>query len=238
MPKQEETPVGADLIQNSVVTPEDSPESLMQYEENPVVHPQNVDSSTMLEQKSEAAAPTIDQRATTTNLESLPEEEIIGLNKEEELVAPTDNDVVELEKLTVKKGQVTEKIVGLGLKSSYAYAPEQVKDKEKMGWNRLKFWQKNRHSAEDKLRLGHDYVEKDMREKGIPDTIDRSLSIREATVFVNEETDTVTVSFKGTNFMNVQDVAADVALYDNKVLKLGVGALSPKSRTVLPRLRQ
>ena len=67
-----------------------------------------------------------------------------------------------------------------------------------------------------------------MREKGIPDTIDRSLSIREATVFVNEETDTVTVSFKGTNFMNVQDVAADVALYDNKALKLGVGALSPK----------
>ena len=57
----------------------------MQYEENPVVHPQNVDSSTMLEQKPEAAAPTIDQRATTTNLESLPEEEMIGLNKEEEL---------------------------------------------------------------------------------------------------------------------------------------------------------
>ena len=73
--------------------------------------------------------------------------------------------------------------------------------------------------------MAHDYVEKDMREKGIPDTIDRSLSIREATVFVNEETDTVTVSFKGTNFMNVQDVAADVALYDNKALKLGVGAL-------------
>ena len=47
-------------------------------------------------------------------------------------MCPTDNDVVELEKLTVTKGQVTEKIVGLGLKSSYAYAPEQVKDK-KMG---------------------------------------------------------------------------------------------------------
>ena len=85
---------------------------------------------------------------------------MIALNKEEELVAPTDNDVVELEKLTVKKGQVTEEIVDLGRKSSYAYAPEMVRDKEKMGWNKWKFWQKDRHSDEDKLRYGHDYVEK------------------------------------------------------------------------------
>ena len=54
----------------------------------------------------------------------------------------------------MKKDKLPRKLLDLGLKSSYAYAPEQVKDKDKMGWNKLKFWQKNRHSAEDKLRLG------------------------------------------------------------------------------------
>ena len=48
--KQEETPVGPELIQKSMSEPEASPESLGRYQKNPVVTLQKVDSSAMLEQ--------------------------------------------------------------------------------------------------------------------------------------------------------------------------------------------
>ena len=59
-----------------------------------------------------------------------------------------------------------------------------------------------------------DYVEGNGKERHAG-KIDRRLSSREATVFVNEETNTVTVSFKGTG-LSGEDLAADVALFDNK----------------------
>ena len=203
-----------------------SPESVNRYVSNSRISAQRVDSSDILAQKVGAAASSIDQRATAAKVKSLPGNEIIKLNKESQLVDPTDDDVVELERLSVRKGKVTGEIVSLGLKSSYAYAPEKVKDKEKQGWkNKAQFWKKGSLSHEDKLRHGHNYVEDDMKKKGMTDRIDRSLSSREATVFVNDKTNTVTVSFKGTNPTSVQDIAADVALYDNKWVKMGAMAV-------------
>ena len=42
---------------------------------------------------------------------------------------------------------------------------------------------------------------------------------------MNEETNTVTVSFKGTNPSSGEDLAADVALFDNKAVKAAFNAL-------------
>lgn len=157
-------------------------------------------------------------------LKALPGSKVIDINKSEGLVGENDDDVVELENLAATKGKVTQEIVDYGLKASYAYSSESVKDKNKKGiMGKLKFWKKDRLSNKEKLRHAHDYVDGHAKKRGFSDRVDRELSNREALVLVDDKKNTVTISFKGTNFASYQDVAADYALFANAGLKKTLG---------------
>ena len=150
--------------------------------------------------------------AAKENVDTLPD-------TEEQLV---DSAGVE-DALVVKKGHVSTRMEKLGKMSSYTYANEQVEDKEE-AW--YLFWEKDKLTEQDKVIHGVNYIEKQMKTSdGVfseTEYVDRELSNREATVFVNKELNEVIVAFKGTNFASGQDLAADYALFDNMAIKKAV----------------
>eukprot|EP00942_MAST-04A_sp_MAST-4A-sp1_P006704 g6704.t1 len=130
--------------------------------------------------------------------------------------------------LVVKSGVVSDKMFRFGTMSSLAYANEHVEEKEH-AW--YKFWRTPKVTEQDKVIHGINYIEEHIKTDGkFSETqeLDRELSSREATIFVDKAIKEVAVSFKGTNFLSGEDLAADYALFDNDAIKafgvVGVGA--------------
>ena len=120
----------------------------------------------------------------------------------------------------VVKGTVSTRMVKLGKMSSFAYASESVENKERKWYQ---FWKEDHLTEDKKVIHGIDYIEKVMQKPGSSfngnEYVDRTLSIREATVFVNQLDGEVVVAFKGTNILSGEDLAADYALFDNMAIK-------------------
>ncbi len=130
--------------------------------------------------------------------------------------------------LVVKSGVVSDQMFRFGTMSSLAYANENVEEKEH-AW--YKFWRTPKVTEQDKVIHGINYIEEHIKTDGkFSETqeLDRELSSREATIFVDKAIKEVVVSFKGTNFLSGEDLAADYALFDNDAIKafgvVGVGA--------------
>ena len=129
----------------------------------------------------------------------------------------------------VEKGTVSDRMIKLGKMSSYAYAHESVENKEKKWYE---FWKEDHLTLDKKLVHGINHVEKLMQKPGSSfgekEYVDRELTMREAKVFVNELDGEVVVAFKGTNFLNGDDIAANYALFDNMAIKGVALHLLPK----------
>ena len=129
----------------------------------------------------------------------------------------------------VEKGTVSDRMIKLGKMSSYAYAHESVENKEKKWYE---FWKEDHLTLDKKLVHGINHVEKLMQKPGSSfgekEYVDRELTMREATVFVNQLDGEVVVAFKGTNFLNGDDIAANYALFDNMAIKGVALHLLPK----------
>ena len=146
-------------------------------------------------------------------------------NSNEDPAAQTANDV----DYDVEKGTVSDRMIKLGKMSSFAYASEKVENKERK-W--FEFWKEDHLTEDKKVIHGIDHVEKLMQKPGSSfgekEYVDRTLSTREVTVFVNQLDGEVVAAFKGTNFLNGDDIAANYALFDNMAIKGVALHLLPK----------